>query len=115
MNIIPANVRRAAARGFIRTGAQSLASAIPAGGVALHFTGDALLSAGIAAGSAVITAVLAGGASALSIIANGIPEDYQAPSLSGHLDADLVEDVEEEDPTGETIEEEPPLRGRYAE
>jgi hypothetical protein len=76
MTIIPSAVKLAAKRGFIRTATQSLASVIPIAAIAIPTTGDALLGVGLAAGGAVVTAVLAGAASALSIISNGIPVDY---------------------------------------
>jgi hypothetical protein len=36
---------------------------------------------GLAVGSTIVTAVLAGAASALSIISNGIPADYNAAAV----------------------------------
>ncbi|WP_345751371.1 hypothetical protein [Microbacterium rhizophilus] len=76
MTIIPANTKRAAARGFIRTAAQSLASAIPTSAIAISTTGDFWLGVALGAAGAVVTAALAGTASALDITARGIPEDY---------------------------------------
>lgn len=75
--IIPADTKRAAVLGFIRTGCQSLASAIPTSAVAVTLSGDWAVGVGLGVASAVVTAVLAGAASALSITAKGIPEDYQ--------------------------------------
>lgn len=77
-NIVPAHVSLAAKRGFVRTATQSLASVIPITAIAIPTTGDALVGVGLGVAGAVVTALLAGAASALSIISNGIPEDYQA-------------------------------------
>ncbi len=74
--LIPADTKRAAARGFIRTSAQSLASIIPTSAITITLTGDFWLGVGLGAAGAVATAVLAGAASALSILAAGIPADY---------------------------------------
>lgn len=74
--IIPAGVKLAAKRGFVRTATQSLASVIPITAIAIPTTGDALLGVALGAGGAIITAVLAGAASALSIVSKGIPEEY---------------------------------------
>ena len=78
--LVPADVRLAAKRGFVRTAAQALSSVIPLGAIAIPTTGDALLGGGLAIGGAVVSAALAGIASALSIISKGIPEEYQAAS-----------------------------------
>lgn len=78
MNVVPETTRLAAKRGFIRTAAQTLSSLIPAGGIVLALTGDWLLAAGLGAGSAVASALLAGTASYLSIISQGIPDEYTA-------------------------------------
>lgn len=79
--VIPAGVKLAAKRAFIRTFTQSLATAIPIAAVTIPTTGDALLGIGLAAGSAVAGALLAGTASALSIISNGVPADYIPAAL----------------------------------
>ena len=76
--VIPANTKLAAKRGFVRTATQSLASVIPITAIAIPTTGDALIGVGLGVAGAVASAVLAGTASALSIISKGIPEDYQA-------------------------------------
>ena len=76
--VIPANTKLAAKRGFVRTATQSLASVIPITAIAIPTTGDALVGIGLGVAGAVVTALLAGAASALSIISQGIPEDYQA-------------------------------------
>lgn len=78
MSLIPVSTRRAAARGFIRTAAQSLASVIPTSVIAIGTTGDYWIGVGLGIAGAVATALLSGVASALTIIAKGIPEDYQA-------------------------------------
>lgn len=82
--VIPANTKLAAKRGFVRTATQSLASVIPITAIAIPTTGDALVGIGLGVAGAVVTALLAGAASALSIISKGIPEDYQAAPESPH-------------------------------
>lgn len=77
-SLVPPAVRLAAKRGFIRTAAQSLSAAIPSAGIALALSGDWWLAAGLGAGSAVVTALLAGTASYLSIISKGVPGEYIA-------------------------------------
>ena len=59
--LIPADTRVAAKRGFIRTATQSLATSLvlPAGTV-FAFTQDALLSAAIGAGTMLVGAVING-------------------------------------------------------
>lgn len=79
--IVPAAVRLAAKRGFIRTATQSLASVIPITAIAIPTTGDALLGVGLGVAGAIVTALLAGSASALSIVSKGIPEDYADVTL----------------------------------
>lgn len=75
--IIPAGVKLAAKRGFVRTAAQSLATgfAVP-GALTLAFTGDGLLALGLGLAGLLFSAVVNGAQSALSIVSNGIPEDY---------------------------------------
>lgn len=80
-SIVPAAVKLAAKRGFIRTATQSLSSVIPIAAIAIPTTGDAILGAGLAVGGALVTALLAGTASALSIVSNGIPKDYEDVTL----------------------------------
>ena len=82
--VIPANTKLAAKRGFVRTATQSLASVSPITAIAIPTTGDALIGVGLGVAGAVASAVLAGTASALSIISKGIPEDYQAAPESPH-------------------------------
>lgn len=80
--IVPTATRLAAKRGFIRTATQSLASAIPTSAIAIVLSGDWLLGVGLGAGSAVVTAALAGLASYLSIISKGVPDEYVAAGRS---------------------------------
>lgn len=80
--LIPVDATRAATRAGVRTFTQTLASAIPAGGVVLALTGDWWTAALLGSGSAVVSALLAGSAAYLSILSKGIPEDY-APRISG--------------------------------
>ena len=77
--LIPSATRTAAARGFIRTATQSLASAIPTTAIAIGTTGQWALGVGLGAAGAVATAALAGTASYLSILSKGVPGDYAVP------------------------------------
>lgn len=79
--IVPAAVSLAAKRGFTRTFTQSLASFIPITAIAIPTTGDALYGIGLGVAGAIVSAGLAGGASYLSIISNGIPKDYADATL----------------------------------
>ena len=81
--IIPEATVVAAKRGAIRTFCQSLSAFIPTAAIAIPITGDALLGVGLAVGGAVVTALLAGTASYLSIVSSGIPADYQ-PARGDH-------------------------------
>lgn len=74
--VIPAGVKLAAKRGFVRTATQSLSAAIPTAAITVVLTADWALAVGLGALGAVFTAVLAGTASALSIISKGIPDEY---------------------------------------
>ena len=72
----------AAKRGYIRTTAQAYAATLATGISASVILGLAtkevdLLATGITLGVALVSPLLAGAASYLSIIARGIPEDYQ--------------------------------------
>ena len=80
--LIPVDTQRAATRAFVRTFAQSLASAFPTGAVVVGITGDWWLSVALAVASALIGSLLAGGAAYLSILSKGIPGDY-APVVDG--------------------------------
>lgn len=76
--LVPAKVRTAAKRGFIRTTTQALATVIPLGtitGAALSSADPATIAWSVAAGA--LSSVGAGAASYLSILSKGIPEDYQ--------------------------------------
>ena len=56
--LIPANARRAAARGFIRTASQSLATSfIGFGGLTIALTGDGLLALAVGIGGATVTRI----------------------------------------------------------
>ena len=79
--VVPASVKLAARRGFIRTATQSLASVIPTGAIAISTTGDwwAGVALGIAGG--IVSAVAAGTASFLSIISKGVPGEYAAAGI----------------------------------
>lgn len=78
MALIPANTKAAAARGFIRTASQSLATGfvIPAG-LTFAFTEEFGLALGLGLAGAVVQAVLNGGQSYFSILSKGIPEEYE--------------------------------------
>lgn len=100
--LVPATVRFAAKRGFIRTAAQSLASVIPTTGVVVALTGDWLVAAGLGTASAVVTAGLAGAASYFSILSQGIPDAYQvAPSPDALKEPSDAEMLYAEDPEDE--------------
>jgi hypothetical protein len=78
---IPTAVQVAAKRGFIRTTAQAYASTLTTGVSATVIVGivtgavDPLIT-GITLGVALVSPLLAGAASYLSIISKGVPEDY---------------------------------------
>lgn len=84
--IIPASVKLAAKRGFVRTAAQSLATgfAVP-GALTLVLTGDGLLALGAGLAGLVFSAAVNGAQSALSIISNGIPDDYVPAAIDKNL------------------------------
>ena len=79
--LVPAPVVIAAKRGFLRTTAQAYAASIPTGGVAvgtlvaLIQDPDPVVIIATAA-AAIFSPLLAGAASALSILSRGIPQDY---------------------------------------
>lgn len=80
--VIPPAVRLAAKRGFVRTTAQSyaatLTTGISAGVVLAVVTGEqALLPIAITTGVALLSPLLAGAASYLSILSRGVPEEYR--------------------------------------
>jgi len=81
--LVPAAIRLAAKRAFVRTTLQGYAATIPAGGL----TSAAILAVvqnpdplvlGTTVAAAVLTPPLAGLASWLDITYKGIPSDYQA-------------------------------------
>lgn len=76
--IVPTATRIAAKRGFVRTAAQSLSAAIPTSAIAVTLSGDWALGLGLGLAGGVVTALLAGAASYLSIISKGVPEEYIA-------------------------------------
>lgn len=79
--VVPAATKLAAKRGFVRTATQTLSSVIPVGAIAIGTTGDFWLGVALGAAGAVASALLAGTASALSIISKGVPDEYVA---AGH-------------------------------
>ena len=79
--IVPAATRVAAKRGFVRTAAQSLSAAIPPSAIAVTLSGDWALGLGLGLAGGVVTALLAGAASYLSIISKGVPEEYIAAGV----------------------------------
>ncbi len=83
MSIVPARTRTAAKRGFIRTTAQAYAATLTTGlsaSVVLGVvTGEVqLIPTLVTVGISLASPLLAGGASYLSILSSGIPDDYQA-------------------------------------
>ncbi|MDR6868436.1 hypothetical protein J2Y69_003052 [Microbacterium resistens] len=88
--LIPVATVIAAKRGFLRTAANALASAIPIGAIAIGTTGDFWIGVGLGAAGAIASSILAGTASALSILSKGIPSDYSDVALVklSALDAD---------------------------
>lgn len=95
--IVPEAVKLAAKRGFIRTATQSLASVIPITAIAIPTTGDALLGLGLGVAGAIVTAILAGSASSLSIVSKGIPEDYADVTLVKQALATQTESIADQD------------------
>ena len=83
IDLVPASVRRAARRAFIRTTSQAYAATIPTGGVSaaailsLVRDPDPLVIAATVT-AAVLSPPLAGAAAYLGMIAKGIPDDYTA-------------------------------------
>lgn len=82
-NLIPADAKLAAKRGFIRTASQSIATALGVG-VTVTLVTDAVAKAqagdwttlAIAAGVTIITPLVNGAQSYFSILSSGIPADY---------------------------------------
>jgi hypothetical protein len=86
--IIPEAVRLAAKRAFVRTTANAYAATLSAGLptaaaiVQLVRDPSGWLLAGVTVGLALVTPVLAGGASYLSFLSKGIPGDYADGAVS---------------------------------
>lgn len=79
--VIPADVVLAAKRGFVRTTAQTYAATIPTGGVSAALLAQAAADPAafaLAAAATLVSPLLAGLASYLSIIGSGVPTEYQA-------------------------------------
>lgn len=80
--VIPADTKLAAKRGFVRTTAQGYAATL-SGGIATSAVlsivqGEIdLLTVGVTLGVALVSPLLAGLASYLSITSKGVPEEYQ--------------------------------------
>lgn len=95
-NLIPLNTRKAAKRGFIRTTAQGYAATLSGGitvtAILAIISGEIdLLTAGVTLGVALVSPLIAGAASYLSITSKGIPEDYEGleptdPEVQVYLD-----------------------------
>lgn len=78
-HVIPKDTALAAKRGFVRTAAQSLAGTIPTAAITgAALSGTDVATVGWAVCAAALSSLLAGLASALHIVAGGIPEEYQA-------------------------------------
>lgn len=80
-NVIPASTKLAAKRGFIRTTAQAAAATLTTGVSASIVLGVVtgqveLVPTVVTLGIALVSPFIAGAASYLSILSNGIPEDY---------------------------------------
>ncbi len=81
--LVPATTTKAAKRAFIRTTAQAYAATIPAGGVSAAVLASVVQNPNpvaliTTAAAAILSPPLAGLAAALSMLAKGIPDDYQA-------------------------------------
>lgn len=79
--IIPNSTKLAAKRGFIRTTAQAAAATLTTGVSASVVLGVAtgqveLVPTVVTLGIALVSPLIAGAASYLSILSNGIPDDY---------------------------------------
>ncbi len=85
--LIPASTKLAAKRAFIRTAAQTLSVSIPTAGV----TGAALSDADPAmvawvVGAALFTSLGTATASALDILARGVPDEYSTAAATDKLE-----------------------------
>lgn len=88
--IIPASTKLAAKRGFIRTTAQAFAATLTTGisaSVVLGVvTGEVeIVPVVVTLGIAVLSPFIAGAASYLSILSNGIPADYELAAIDQHM------------------------------
>lgn len=86
-DIVPAAARLAAKRGFVRTTAQAYAAAIPTGGISAAALSQVIDNPnpwliGTAVAAWVISPPLAGLASFLTFISQGIPDEYVAAARS---------------------------------
>jgi hypothetical protein len=89
-DIIPASTKIAAKRGFIRTTAQAAAATLTTGisaSVVLGVvTGQVeLVPTIVTLGIAVVSPLIAGAASYLSILSNGIPDEYTNAGVDGQF------------------------------
>lgn len=87
--VVPAGVKLAAKRGFVRTTAQAYAATLTGGlitsVIALITDPSNLVPVAVAVLTAVVTPPAAGLASYLSIISNGVPKEYQDVAFAGVL------------------------------
>lgn len=80
-SLVPAHVRLAARRAFVRTSSQALAASAPTGAITgLALSGSDLPTVGWAVLAAGLSSLIAGTVSYLQMISSGIPEEYQ-PAL----------------------------------
>lgn len=89
-NVIPASTKLAAKRGFIRTTAQAAAATLTTGVSASIVLGVVtgqveLVPTVVTLGIALVSPFIAGAASYLSILSNGIPEDYEPAAINQHM------------------------------
>lgn len=89
-NVIPASTKLAAKRGFIRTTAQAAAATLTTGVSASIVLGVVtgqveLVPTVVTLGIALVSPFIAGAASYLSILSNGIPEDYEPAAIHQHM------------------------------
>lgn len=88
-SIVPDATRVAAKRGFVRTTAQSYAATLTTGISASVVLGVVsgeveLVPTVVTLGVAVVSPLIAGLASYLSILSSGIPDDYQPAQVGDH-------------------------------
>lgn len=85
-NVIPDSTKLAAKRGFIRTTAQAAAATLTTGVSASIVLGVVtgqveIVPTVVTIGIALVSPFIAGAASYLSILSNGIPQDYEAAAI----------------------------------